>query len=182
MPDGQRVQRSTKETDRKKAQKMADTFEEATRAKQTARAAQRVIADIYQRVTGERLPSSKVQDYFEAWLARKQPETAENTFEFYRGKAAGFLAFLGEKAQGDIARLGAPEVLAFRKAEVERVSVSTVKVRRNERTRVRPLGQIGAMLWFLGSLDSTPFPSVAKLLRGFWRTLPRPATGKAVQP
>ena len=126
MPDGQRVQRTTREVDRKKAQKLADTFEEATRAKQTARAAQRVISEIYARATGEHLPSSTVADYFASWLTRKKPETAGATFSFYQGKARAFLAFLGERSQQDIGRIDAREILAFRKAESERVSASTV--------------------------------------------------------
>ena len=126
MPDGQRVQRTTRETDRKKAQKLADTFEEATRAKQTARAAQRVISEIYARVTGEHLPSSTVQAYFASWLVRKKPETASATYSFYQGKANAFLAYLGDRASLDVGRIDAREILAFRKSESERVSASTV--------------------------------------------------------
>ncbi len=126
MPDGQRVQRSTKETDRKKAQKLADSFEEATRAKNTARQAQRIISEIYTRATGEHLPSSTVTNYFESWLVRKKPETASSTFAFYQGKAWAFLAFLKERASLDVGRIDTREILAFRKAESERVSPSTV--------------------------------------------------------
>ena len=126
MPNGRRVQRSTKETDRKKAQRLADQYEEVSRAQQTARQAQRVIADIYARVTGERLPSSTVRAYFDSWLARKQPETAPATLVFYQGKAKRFLNFLGEKAEAEIARIAAPDILAFRKTEAERVSAPSV--------------------------------------------------------
>lgn len=126
MPDGRRVQRSTREIDRKKAQRLAETFEEATRAKLTARAAQRIISEIYTKATGERLPSSTVRAYFESWLVRKKPETAAATFAFYQGKAKSFLTFLGERAEVDIGRIDAREILAFRKAESERVSPSTV--------------------------------------------------------
>ncbi len=126
MPDGQRVQRSTKEIDRKKAQKLADTYEEASRAKNTARQAQRIISEIYQRATGESLPSATVRAYFESWLTRKQPETAPATFIFYRGKVKVFLNFLGERAEREISRVGAPEILAFRKAESERVGAHSV--------------------------------------------------------
>src|SRR5438552_19211951 len=73
--DGARVQRSTKETDRKKAQRLADTFEQAARCRLTARQAQRVISEIFQRATGSSLPSTSIRNYFESWLARKQPET-----------------------------------------------------------------------------------------------------------
>lgn len=126
LPDGSRVQRSTKEADRRKAQKLADTFEQSARAKMTARQAQRVISEVYARVTGDRLPSETVRAYFDSWLARKKPETAAGTFAFYSGKARAFLAFLGARAGEEIGRIGTPDLLAFRKAEAERVSASTV--------------------------------------------------------
>ena len=126
MPDGRRVQRTTKETDRKRAQRLADQFEEASRSKMTARNAQRVISEIYARATGERLPPSTVRAYFESFLARKQTETASSTFVFYNGKAKGFLTFLGDQAEEEIARVGAPEILAFRRAEAARISAPSV--------------------------------------------------------
>ena len=126
MPDGQRVQKSTREINERKAQKMADTFEEASRARQTARQAQRVISEIYARATGETLPTATVRGYFESWLERKQPETAETTFAFYQGKARAFLTFLGGRADGELARLSSADMLAFRRMESERVSSETV--------------------------------------------------------
>src|SRR5437764_14970183 len=84
--DGTRVQRSTKETDRKKAQRLAETFEEVARDRLTARQAQRVVADTYQRVTGNSLPSTTTRDYFKSWLDRKKPETSTSTHLFYTGK------------------------------------------------------------------------------------------------
>src|SRR5438045_1862135 len=62
--DGTRVQRSTKETDRRKAQNLADTFEQVARARITARHAQRVISDIFHRVSGDSLPSTSACSYF----------------------------------------------------------------------------------------------------------------------
>lgn len=126
MPDGKRVQRTTKETDRRKAQRLADQFEEATRAKLTARAAQRVITEIYARATGEKLPSSTIRAYFESWLARKKPETAEATSVSYGDKAQRFLSFLGDRADQEITRLSTPDIIAFRAAEAERVSAGSV--------------------------------------------------------
>src|SRR5262245_30784954 len=47
LPNGRRVQGSAKETVRKKAQKIADQWEAATRGRVTARQTQKVIADLY---------------------------------------------------------------------------------------------------------------------------------------
>ena len=94
LAGGLRVQRSTKETDRKKAQRLADAFEEVARQQVTARQAQRVVAETYQRVTGSLLPATTTRDYFKRWLDRKKPETANNTHLFYTGKTGRFLEWL----------------------------------------------------------------------------------------
>src|ERR1700726_1238510 len=124
--DGARVQRSTKETDRKKAQKLADTFEEAARRRITARQVQRVITEVFHRATGDSLPSTSVRSYFETWLARKKPETAGSTCAFYSGKAGRFLTWLSERATRELFSITSADILAFRTSEAARVSPSTV--------------------------------------------------------
>ncbi len=74
LPNGRRVQRSTKETNRKKAQQIADKWEAATRGRVTARQTQRVIAELYRDITGQHLVFPTVREYFDSWVARKKPE------------------------------------------------------------------------------------------------------------
>jgi integrase len=124
--DGTRTQRSTKETDRKKAQKLADRFEEAARGRVTARQAQRVIAEIFRDATGSSLQSSSIRDYFESWLARKKPETASSTHIFYTGKARRFLQWLNGRSENQLFTINPADVIAFRASETKRVSPATV--------------------------------------------------------
>jgi integrase len=126
LAGGSRVQRSTKETDRKKAQRLADTFEQTAKRRGTARQAQRLIAEIFEYTNGDPLPSASIRSYFESWLARKKGETAPSTFVFYRWKIDRFLAWLGERASHDLFDLASTDVLAFRTSEALRVSPSTV--------------------------------------------------------
>jgi integrase len=126
LKNGTRTQRSTKETDRKKAQKIAEEFERAARKEMTARQAQHVIAELYRNITGDTLQFPTVREYFESWLARKKPEIAPSSYQAYSRTAAYFLACLGERANKQITLLSRADVLAFRKAELERVSPSTV--------------------------------------------------------
>lgn len=126
LPDGTRRQRSTKTTDRKEAQKLADTFEQATKRQLTARQAQRIISDIFQRVTGDSLPSTSIRSYFESWLARKELETTASTFKFYDSKVRRFLDWFGERSAREMFGLDTSDLLAFRSNEAERVSPSTV--------------------------------------------------------
>src|SRR6266480_5741104 len=126
LPNGRRVQRSTKETDRKRAQKIADQWEAATRGLVTARQTQRVIADLYRDITGQRLVFPTVREYFDAWVARKKPETAPSTHRFYHDKARGFLSWLGKRADEQIALIDRQDILDFRAAELKRVAPRSV--------------------------------------------------------
>ncbi|MBA3351899.1 MAG: tyrosine-type recombinase/integrase [Blastocatellia bacterium] len=126
LPNGMRRQRSTKERDRRRAQKIADAWEDAARRTITARQMQKVVTEMYRDIMGEGLPSSTVRGYFDAWLNRKRGETAATTLAFYEGKAARFLAWLGERADGELVRVVQADVLAFRTSEATRVSAATV--------------------------------------------------------
>ena len=126
IADGTRVQRGTKETDRKKAQRLADGFEEVARQQLTARQAQRIVADTYYRITGNSLPATTTREYFHAWLARKKPETAPSTHTFYTGKARRFLDWLGDRATDGLGNITAEHILAFRGTENGRVRPATV--------------------------------------------------------
>src|SRR5690242_20500595 len=126
LPNGRRVQRSTKETDRKKAQQIADKWEAATRGRVTARQTQKVIADLYRDITGQRLAFPTVREYFNSWVARKKPETSSSTYIFYRAKAQRFLDWLGNRADQQIALITRDDILGFRTAELERVAPRSV--------------------------------------------------------
>src|SRR5205823_7329364 len=126
LPDSRRVQRSTKEKNRKRAQQIADKWESATRGRVTARQTQKVIADLYRDITGQRLVFPTVREYFDSWVARKKPETASSTYRFYHDKARGFLNWLGKRADEQIVLIDRQDILDFRAAELKRVSPRSV--------------------------------------------------------
>src|SRR6478672_11611795 len=86
-PGGERVQRSTKEIDRRRAQKIADQFEDAARQARLGflveRQARKVIGEIYEISTRERLRSDSIRDFFTRWLARVGVELNHKTFRRY---------------------------------------------------------------------------------------------------
>ena len=126
LPGGKRVQRTTKESNRKKAQQLADKLEAAARSRMSARQAHRMIAEIYQAATGEHLPASTVKSHFDNWLAKKKAETSRATHIFYDGKVRSFLAFLGPKADGPLTDISSADVIAFRAALAQRLSPASV--------------------------------------------------------
>ena len=81
-PDGRRAQRSTKETDRKRAQKIADQYEGVADTGRmgllTERQARKVIGEIFQISNRHALVSETINDYFTHWLASKK-RTASGT-------------------------------------------------------------------------------------------------------
>jgi integrase len=126
LPNGRRVQRSTKETNRRKAQQIADKLEAATRGRVTARQAQKVIAELYRDITGQHLVFPTVREYFDSWVARKKPEISPSSFRLYHDKARGFLSWLGPRADQQIALIDRQDILDFRAAELERVAPRSV--------------------------------------------------------
>ena len=77
-PDGRRRQVSTKQVDRRKAQRMADEWAQAAKSASLGRLgdaqARRVLSDIHETINGEPLNFATVQDYLTGWLERREPD------------------------------------------------------------------------------------------------------------
>ncbi len=126
LPNGKRRQRSTKETDRRRALKIAETWESAARRARSAQQMQKVVAELYRDIVGESLPASSVKAYFNSWLEQKKGETSDTTAIYYAAKARRFLEWLGDRGDIELARLVPNDILAFRTSESQRVSAATV--------------------------------------------------------
>lgn len=123
---GRRLKRSTATTDRKKAVKLAEAFEEAARRKRTLLQMRRVIADLHRDISGTAVEQKSVKTFFEEWLARKAPETAANTRTFYRGSATKFTTFLGPLADHDLTEITSDHILRFRNEQAKVLAPKTV--------------------------------------------------------
>ena len=123
---GKRRNRSTRSTNRKEAGRIADAYEEAARRKRTARQVRDVIATLHKEITGDDLPSHSFREFAESWLARKAPEVAPGTLGFYRGAVGKFTAFLGVKADAELAEINTDDVVSFRNHEAKTLAPKTV--------------------------------------------------------
>ena len=123
---GRRRKRSTKETNRRKAEAIAAKFEESSRKKRTFTQLRDVLHELHAEMTGEELKSTTVRAHVEAWLAEKQEETKHSTLQFYKSVTAKFLASLGDKADGDISDISRDDVLAFRNSQTGKLSKTTI--------------------------------------------------------
>lgn len=125
LPDGRRVQRSTKETLRKPAQVKADEWERLSQERAKARQAHRVIADIYRAAHQEELPDATTKSFVERWLERRKGEVATSSLASYSATCGLFVKWLGDKAKRPLADLDTKQFIAFRDEQSKRVSAAT---------------------------------------------------------
>lgn len=108
------MKRSTKTTDRKLALKLAQKYEEESRSKRTATQARRVLSNIYRELSGEELPTVTVREYLTGFIDRKRPEISKATLDHYVSQSRRFLAWLGPKADRDIAEVSKDDITRYR--------------------------------------------------------------------
>lgn len=132
LPNGSRTKRSTGTSDRRKAQRIANEFEDAARAASEGRfiesRARQTIADIFAMANPETLPSSTTSDFLTAWLKRKELEAGDKTHAKYTSVISQFKDHLGSKGQRDISHVTATDIVKFRDALASRVTPGTVNV------------------------------------------------------
>lgn len=128
-PDGRRVQVSTKQSNRKKAQAVADTWEKAARLGSEKRLseaqARRVLSDIYEIVNNEPLASATTQDFLNTWANKRKGDTSPRTAQAYAQVIRDFLASLGNRTGRDISQVSKADVVKYRDAVLERTSKAT---------------------------------------------------------
>ena len=116
IPGEGQLQRTTKQTDRRKAFEFAQKLENAARGNiLTEVQARKILAEIYEiRNPGEKLPGSTAKDFFQSWAANKDRETADATAAKYRNVVDRFVNSLGKKASSDISAVSRRDLIAFR--------------------------------------------------------------------
>jgi integrase len=116
---------TTKETDRKRAQRLADEYESAVRTKRTLHQAQLVLDRLQQEISGQAVQRKTVRAYCAEWLATKEPETAPRTQVFYRTSTAKFITFLGERADIPVSELTKSDIVAYRNSLAKSLSAKS---------------------------------------------------------
>jgi integrase len=115
---GQRLKKSTKQRDRKKAWEVCLAIERAEdHAKNgslTEQTAKKIIGEILERTTGEPLHNYKVRDWLAHWLDMKEQVRALKTAARYRQVIRDFITSLGNRANLALAHITPKDVLAYR--------------------------------------------------------------------
>jgi integrase len=122
---GKQHRRSTKETNHKKAMKLAEQMEQISQRKLSPRAVRETMIALYREAYGDTLPASSTRTYVANWLKVKSPEVAGTTLVFYRKGLDKFIEFLGPAADMDISTVARTTIIEFRNAIAQRSSPKT---------------------------------------------------------
>ncbi len=129
MPDGRRVQKSTKQSDRRKAQAIADKWEEAAKLAAQKRLgesqARRILSEIYGQLHGEPLATQTGGRFLTDWAERRKADTKPRTHAAYTQVTREFVASLGVRAEVDISSVTKADVARYRDSVLKRTSVAT---------------------------------------------------------
>src|SRR6478736_134111 len=112
--------RSTKTSDKKLAQKLADEWEGleklAGQGRLTESHCRKVVAQMYERTVGEPLHFRTVREYLTEWVESKRNETQLRTFLKYRQTSDEFLAHAGVKADRLLREITPTDIRSWRDA------------------------------------------------------------------
>ena len=115
-----RFKRSTKTTDRKLAQKLADEWEQleklAGEKRLTESHCRKVIAQMYERTTGEPLHFHTAHQWLNEWVESKKTETKQRAFLKYKQIVNEFLAHIGKKADHLLREITQADIRSWRDA------------------------------------------------------------------
>jgi integrase len=115
-----RLKRSTKTTDKKLAQKLADEWEQleklAGKGWLTESHCRKVIAQMYERTVGEPLHFRTAREYLTEWVESKKNETELRTYWKYRQVVDEFLTHIGVKADRLLREITPTDIRSWRDA------------------------------------------------------------------
>jgi integrase len=115
-----RLKRSTKTTDRKLAQRLADEWEQleklAGENRLTEGQCRKVIAQMYERTVGEPLHFKTAREYLAEWVESKKSETELRAYWKYRQIIDEFLNHVGIKADRLLREITPTDIRSWRDA------------------------------------------------------------------
>lgn len=121
-PSGQRLKKSTKQTDRRKALEVTLAWDRAAREGRrgtlTEAQARKVLSEIVERTSGEPLVFYTVEAWLRDWLQGKGLAKSTNTHAKYKHTVQSFVAHLGGRAGQNLAQLAPRDVQSYRDAEL----------------------------------------------------------------
>jgi integrase len=122
---GRQHRASTKKTDRKEAQKVAEEYAEASLGNKTLQQIQETLIRLHEQATGSKVPRYSAAEYVEEWLKGKSVSTKPSTLAFYKSATTKFIEFLQDRAAKPVLLVSKQDVTAFRNDLASKVSAKT---------------------------------------------------------
>ena len=122
---GKQHRRSTKETNHKKAMKLAEQMEQISQRRLSPRGVRETMIALYREAYGDTVPTATTRAYVANWLKTKSPEVASSTLAFYRKGVTKFIEFLGPAADLDISTVTRTTIVEFRNSVAQRSGPKT---------------------------------------------------------
>lgn len=122
LPSGRRAFKSTKLTDRDKAQEFCRTLERASKLgtsnNLTEARARELISEIVENTLGEPLKFYSIEEWLRDWLEGKKTAKSNSTYVKYRHTVESFITLLGAKAKRNLNQVTPRDVQRFRDGEL----------------------------------------------------------------
>lgn len=151
---GLRTQRSTKTTNKKVAQKLADSYETAARAMMTEAQVRRVLSDLHKMHGGTAVSSVTVRSYFDQWIKAKSGSISPATKTAYESTARDFCEFLADRADVQMLYISKVEIAAFRD------NIASTRTSSTANNRLKILRVAFQQAWRDGFIDDNPAAKV----------------------
>jgi integrase len=116
---------STKTTDKRLAQRIADQFEKASRNKVTLAQIEKTLRTFAEELDPQIIERRSLRAFCSEWLAEKEPSVSTSTFKFYRQALQRYLAHLGERSDRPIGEITRNDLVTYRNQLAARVSAVT---------------------------------------------------------
>jgi integrase len=160
--DGKRTQVSTKTTDRKKALRIAQEYEESVlEAKMgvlSESSARKHMNKIYELGAGRKIHFHTIKGWLEWWMENKAKTKREGTAKRYEGTVKIFLKVLGDRANLDIRHLSQIDAENFRRFLME-----SGKANRTINVDIKTVSAAINLAKRSGLIDNNPFASLDSL-------------------
>jgi integrase len=123
---GQQRRLSTKETNRRRALKIAEAYEHSSRQLRSKRHVRRVIERLHEELGGEAVCTISSRAFAQSRLAAKKLEVSRRSFDFYAGTVAKFQRFLGPRVDMPIDQITKTDLVDYRNDLAKNLSPRTV--------------------------------------------------------
>jgi integrase len=119
---GRQHRRTTRETDKRRAQTVADQFERIAQRKGSPQRVRQIFAEFYREHYAEELRVATTRHYLEKWLASRKSELAPATYRRYQKTIEKLIKFLATDADRDLGEISKAQITEFRNTQAEKSS------------------------------------------------------------